>query len=264
MRHRPLGVVNPGPFGITIDPVPTCLTGYERLEIEQRCPTAVAPPPQAPPGPSSCPPGYTRDRAGNCAILAGLGAATGPLSGRLAGFDACALKALNLPSCADPQCIDEVTAGFIAACSVGAAMPPDVKAWCDSGAALAYVNLPYCARPGWMTPPPPCLTTDQKAQVDYCNTYGSQGPDPNRNVFCWAAMKDQMWWAEMSLRNACRSEEQPPTPLPPPLPLPPPDTTGDGRPRRDQSFAAMGVVGILLFVAAAGGGYYAYTRRKRR
>lgn len=264
MRRRGVGVVNPGPYGITVDAMPTCLQPYERLEIEQRCPTPsyTLPPITTTIAQEPCPPGMGRNpRTGQCYVLAGLGAATGPLSGRLAPFDACSLKAMNLPSCATPSCIDEVTAGFIAACATGDPVPPDVKAWCDSGAALAYFNLPYCARPGWMFDPPACVSAETRAGIDYCLAYGYQGTDTRKNILCWAMMKEPVWWNAMTLRQACAPEVQPP---PGPLPLPPPPPPPPRPPAEDRAFAAMGTIGILLAVGIAGGGYYAWRRRRRR
>jgi hypothetical protein len=241
-----LGIVNPGPSGMTFTSVPMCLTADERSQARSNC---------------------------RVQVLRGLGQVIDqslPMTGRLAPFRACDLK--DLPVCDLPNCVDERTALYISACSLGQPVPPDVKQFCDSGLAFLYLNAPYCSRPSFLAPPPHCLGPEEAAGRAYCQTHGWQGPNNLYNNLCWLGMKDPGWWAEVSGTPECVEISEPPPPPPPP---PPPDETPPltmtslpvmpppPPPPEKRSAATFGVFGILGVIAVGGTGYYLWRKRKK-
>jgi len=204
--------------------------------------------------------------------------ADAPMSGRLSAFSPCAIA--DLPVCPAPKCIDEYTAGLIAACIAGTQSNPDFD--CTSLYTYALSQLPYCSRPGVLQPVPGCLSKDLIAARDYCSTYPAfNGPNKTMNAICWMAKHDQSYWAQMMAAQPCYTQAYvPPAPTPaappaytppaytppaytPPAYTPPAYTPPAYTPPEKTEASMAGMWGILALLAAAGGGYYMYRRNKR-
>ena len=244
-----LGIVNPGPSGMTFTSMPQCLLAPEREQARSNC---------------------------RVQTIRGLGQHVDqsvPMTGRLAPFRACDLK--DLPLCDLPDCVDERTALYISACSLGQPVPPDVQEFCNSGMALLYLNAPYCSRPSFLYPPPACLDAQMAEGRAYCQAHGWKGPNNLYNNLCWLGMKDPDWWAQVSGTPECVEISEPPPPPPPPPPPgePPPVTMAPQMPPmppplpppppEKRSAATFGVFGILGVIAVGGTGYYLWRKRKK-
>lgn len=233
-----LGLLQTTTTGVQSVGIPSCVTQGELAEAQAKCP-----------------PEYHKR-------LAGLGLTpTGPMSGRLSPFSACAVAAL--PVCPAPKCIDEFTAGLIAQCIAGTQTNPDF----DCGALYTYAlsQLPYCRFPSTLQAIPRCLSPELVALRDYCASTNGNGANKGMNAVCWAAMHDPSYWAQAMAAKPCYEQAYVPpvTSAPESTPQSLPEEPPDMYVPEKQEASMAGVWGILALVAAAGGGYYMYRKNKR-
>jgi hypothetical protein len=233
-----LGLLEWTGTGVRSVGTPTCVTQGELAEAQAKCP-----------------PEYHKR-------LSGLGLTpTGPMSGRLSPFSACAVAAL--PVCPAPKCIDQYTAGLIAACVAGTSTNPDLD--CSSLYAYALSQLPYCPGASGLQPVPRCLSPELLALRDYCASTNGNGANKGMNAVCWAAMHDPSYWAQAMAAKPCYAQAYVPpvTSAPESTPQSLPEEPTDMYVPEKQEASMAGTWGILALLAVAGGGYYMYRRNKR-
>ena len=200
---RGMGMVELTKTGLTFRPGPTCLTPAEKAEAASKCITTS---------------------------IHGLGQTAmrdaAPMSGRLNGFSACAIR--NLPACPTPTCIDEATAMVIVKCMAGQSVE-GLNCKDPATAMFLYgmaMQLPYCSRPSFLVPPTNCVPQAQKDDQNYCLQHPDfAGPNPAGNAGCWAVMHDPAYWTAFRAAPVCHPpvlHAAPQKPPPPPPPPPPP------------------------------------------